>query len=58
MTIEEEILKASYQEHFKVAKELAMIFPINHWRRKKIEKSMNELQIEIAKAVGCSAKKH
>jgi hypothetical protein len=44
-----EILEYSYWEHFKMAKDMAMILPIDHPRRKKVEKEMNELQKEIQK---------
>ena len=49
MSIELEILKANYQEHFKYAKELSFIYPIEHPKRIFIEKNLNELQINIQK---------
>lgn len=36
-----EILNGSYWEHFKYAKELALIYPLNHPKRVKIEKEVN-----------------
>lgn len=47
MSIELEILKASYQEHFKHAKELSFILPVGHPKRKEVEEMMNELQKKI-----------
>lgn len=41
------ILEYSYWEHFKAAKDIALILPIDHPRRKEIEKSLNELQEQI-----------
>ncbi|KKN59952.1 hypothetical protein LCGC14_0537020 [marine sediment metagenome] len=41
MTIEAEILKYSYWEHFKRAKELSLVLPLNHPERVAIEKEMN-----------------
>lgn len=46
--IEQEILKASYWEHFKVAKDLALILPIDHPKRLKIESELNKLTILIS----------
>ena len=40
-SIQREILLASYWEHHKVAKELALIYPIDNPKRKRIEKELN-----------------
>ena len=42
-----EILKANYWENFKFAKELALIYPIEHPKRVKIEKELNEMVKEL-----------
>lgn len=42
-----EILQYSYWEHFKLAKELSLILPIEHTRRKEIEEQVNILQKRI-----------
>lgn len=42
-----EILTASYWEHFKAAKDLAMLHPIEHPKRIAVEKALNEIQSEI-----------
>lgn len=42
-----EILNSSYWEHFKFAKELALILPIDHPKRIKIEKEVNKISEEI-----------
>lgn len=47
--IQLEILEANYWEHFKMAKDLALIFPINNQKRKLIEKTIDSLQIKIEK---------
>jgi len=39
-----EILLANYWEHFKFAKDLAMIYPIDHPKRIKVENEVNEIQ--------------
>ncbi len=39
--IELEILQFNYWEHFNAAKNLALILPVEHPRRKAIEKEMN-----------------
>jgi len=49
MSIELEILHASKLEHFKYAKDLALIYPINHPKRIRIEKGLNEIIDEINK---------
>lgn len=47
MNIKLEILLASHLEHFKAAKELALIHPIEHPKRLAVEKALNEIQQEI-----------
>lgn len=47
MSIKLELLKASYWEHYKAAKDLAMILPVEHPKRKKMEKTVNDLSEEI-----------
>lgn len=42
-----QILLASHLEHFKAAKDLALIYPIEHPKRKEIEVALNEIQSEI-----------
>jgi hypothetical protein len=42
-----EILLASYYEHFKFAKELALIYPLDNPRRVKIEKEINTIQKKL-----------
>ncbi len=42
-----EILEYSYWEHFKSAKDLALILPLDHPKRKAIEISMNEVLEKI-----------
>jgi len=44
-----QILLYNYWEHFSYAKELALVLPIDHPKRKRLEKSMNELQVLIKK---------
>ena len=44
-----EILEGSYLEHFKQAKDFALILPIDNPRRIKIEKEMNDISSEIRK---------
>ena len=44
-----QILESSYWEHFKAAKDLSLILPLNHWKRKLIETEINKLQQEIKK---------
>lgn len=39
--IQLEILNASYWEHFKYAKDLALIYPIDNPKRIKVEKEIN-----------------
>ena len=47
--IELEILEYSYWEHFKQAKDLALILPIDHPKRVSVEKELNEIQSKIKK---------
>lgn len=47
MSIELEILNASYWEHFKCAKDLALYLPLNHPRRVLIEKELNIILKQI-----------
>lgn len=39
-----EILEYSYWEHFRFAKDIALILPIEHPKRKKVEDELNKLQ--------------
>lgn len=50
MTIEQEILTASYWEHFKTAKDYAMVYPIDHPKRKELEKAIQEIQARLNSA--------
>lgn len=47
MNIKLEILLASHLEHFKAAKELALIYPIDNPKRVKVELALNEIQQQI-----------
>ena len=49
MNIRLEIMLANYWEHFKISKDLSLIYPVDHPRRKEVETSMAELQAEIHK---------
>lgn len=42
-SIKREIQLASYWEHFKYAKDIALILPVDHPKRKLIEKTVNDL---------------
>lgn len=42
-----QILLFNYTEHFKAAKDIALIYPLNHHKRQSIERSLNEIQEEI-----------
>lgn len=46
-SIAEEILKSSYEEHFKYAKDIALILPIDHPKRIKIQKELNIISDKI-----------
>lgn len=45
--IQLEILEGNYWEHFKFAKDLALIFPVDDPKRKKIEVEMNSMLDKI-----------
>jgi hypothetical protein len=42
-----EILKANYWEHYKWAKDLALIYPVDHPKRVALEKTLNEPLTQI-----------
>ena len=44
-----EILEYSYWEHFKALKDISLVLPMTHPKRKKIEKSANEILEELHK---------
>lgn len=44
-----EILRSNHLEHFKIAKDLSLILPLEHPKRREIEKSMNEILDKIHK---------
>jgi len=44
-----EILEGSYWEHFKYAKDLSLMLPIENPKRKLIEQEINNIQSEIKK---------
>ncbi len=45
--IEIEILEYSYWEHFKYAKDVALILPIDDPKRKKVEEELNIIQKQL-----------
>ena len=45
--IEYEILTYNYWEHFKYLKDVSLILPIDHPKRKKLEKITNEILNKI-----------
>lgn len=47
--IKKEILEGNYWEHFKLAKDLALILDINHSKRIKIDNAINQIRIELEK---------
>lgn len=47
MNLELQILEFNYWEHFKHAKDLALILPLEDLKRISIEKSLNDLQLKI-----------
>ena len=49
MNIELSILEQSYWEHFKTAKDLSLIFPVENKRRKELEREMEKLLTRINK---------
>jgi hypothetical protein len=42
-----ELLEASYWEHYKFAKDLSFIYPIDNPKRLKIESEVNKIRQEI-----------
>lgn len=42
-----ELLEASYWEHYKMAKDLALYLPLNHPKRAKLEVELNKMIKEI-----------
>lgn len=52
LKIKIEILEGNYWEHFKIAKDWSLMYPIDDQKRKDIEKTLNELteEIQILKA--------
>lgn len=42
-----QILEYNYWEHFKAAKDMAMVLPLNHPRRKEVERELNDIQEQI-----------
>jgi hypothetical protein len=42
-----EILESSYWEHYKYAKDMAMYLPLDHPKRKLLEKELNEMISEL-----------
>lgn len=44
-----EILDANYWENWKFAKDLQMFYPVDHPKRKALEKELNEMLTEINK---------
>ena len=53
-SIKIEILEYSYWEHFKALKDIALILPIEHPKRKKLENEVNKILKELheLKSVG------
>ncbi len=47
MGIALELLNCSYYEHLKYAQELQLYLPLEHPKRREIEKALNELMQEI-----------
>lgn len=41
------ILQYNYWEHFKAAKDLALVLPIDHPRRKQVDDAMNKISGEL-----------
>ena len=46
-SIKIEILEYSYWEHFKALKDIALILPIEHPKRKKLENEVNKILKEL-----------
>jgi len=42
-----EILEGNYWEHFKHAKDLALFLPVNHPKRKLLDKTLSEMVEKI-----------
>lgn len=42
-----EILEFNYWEHFKMAKDFALVYPLDHFKRKRIEEELSRLIVEI-----------
>lgn len=47
--IQLQIEKSNHLEHFKHAKDLAMIYPVNHPKRVPVEKELNKITENIQK---------
>jgi len=47
--INEQILQYSYWEHYKRARDLGRVLPIEHAKRKAIEKSLNKISQKLNK---------
>lgn len=47
MNIELEILQYSYWEHFKAAKDLSFILPIEHEKRVSLQNEINKISVQI-----------
>lgn len=47
-----EILEYNYWECFKAAKDLALVLPLEHPKRKLVETQLNDIRNEIAKIKG------
>ena len=45
--LEIEILQYNYWEHFKAAKDLALVLPIDHPKRIALQKTIDELILQI-----------
>ena len=42
-----EILQYSYYEHYKYAKDLAFILDLEHPKRKRVERELNDILVKI-----------
>jgi len=47
-----ELLQYSYWEHFKMAKDMALVLPLRHSKREKIEKACSDILAEIQRLKG------
>lgn len=47
MTIQEEILEASYWEHYKAAKDMSLWLPLKHPKRVAVENGMEQIRGEL-----------